>query len=170
MGTSKSICLERVRERLSSAVPELKYGAERHFKDGQSCIELKLYKPEWLLDGDSHPVLWAQLGSEDNIDVKKAQKGYRGTTWFDLTVRKSSGLQAAGEAVFEEKHNKLKGADKRESLPGIRDIRNSEGIRQLLTPQAADDIAMILVRYFAEHQDEMDKVFISHMSKRNSPI
>jgi hypothetical protein len=118
---------------------------------GNFYVETVIHRPNW---GGEKPDLWICLGSED----------CNGPTYLDLYIRKSEQLSPTIAQDFDDKHLLRIGPNKSDRtrqirLAGIRDLRSAEGLRSLLTDQAAMHIATEVVRLAGEYQSALDACF-----------
>jgi len=144
-------CLERARDRLKMDFPGWRVEVVSDFDSREPYIYMKLEKPSW----EGH--LWIYLGSQ--YDEKNG-------CHFDLCICKEGNFSPVAPVSFDAKNHMLIGPSKngymRNPRPlGVKDLRSTEGIRALLTDQAAMDIVTEVGRVIEEYEPTMDSCSLS---------
>jgi hypothetical protein len=146
-------CMNRMRDLVALELPDWIVRIEGYTSEasGKCYVETVIHRQNW---GKEKPDLWIGLGSED----------YNGPTYLDLYIRKSEQLSPMTAQEFDDKHLLRIGPKKSDRtrqirLAGIRDLRSAEGLRSLLTDQAAMHIATEVVRLAGEYQSALDACF-----------
>lgn len=146
-------CMNRTRDLVSLELPDWIVRIEGYTSEtnGRFYVETTIHRPNW---GKDRPAFWICLGSED----------CNGPTYLDLYIRKSEQFSPVIARDFDDKGLLRIGAKKNDRtrqirLLGIRDLRSAEGLRSLLTDQAAMHIATEVVRLAGEYQSGLDACF-----------
>jgi hypothetical protein len=154
-------CMNRTGDFLAIELPDWVVSPVKgYFDEGKFYIELKIHRPAW---GRDEPDLCICLASGDWVNDQESEKSK--PTYFDLFIIKKKQFSPIIPQDFDDEKGFLRiGPRKNDrtrkiTLAGIRDLKSSEGLRSLLTEQAAKHIATEIVRLAGEYQSAMDACF-----------
>jgi hypothetical protein len=143
-----TVCMNRISELLQARLPGWESPAVLpDFGSEDPYISMHLRKASWRDN------LFIYLGTQDDECHRHCH--------FDLALKKQGSMQGTDGRFYENLPilgPRSKDPTREIRLPGVDNLRSAEGIRSLLTDQAADDIAREIMTFINDHEITMDRM------------
>jgi hypothetical protein len=162
--TSLGLCLKKVETELGKQLPGWEYGRCSYPTNKSAWplneFELDLWKSEWKEPPKEEPMVCVSLATwfEET------------TTSFSLVWSKRKDLPSPPDLKFDDKGRfYLTRAQYTHPASHIADLRSSEGIRYLLTEQAAMDLVNDIMQFISDHESKMEDTVEAKLKSVSSP-